>query len=134
MIGNKSYWVDANSPSNTYKDFWDYMEVIFTYAGTLSLSKELEFVEFSDLKIGDVFIQGGSPGHAVIVIDLAINPSTNEKVFLLAQSYMPAQEIQILANPGNSKICPWYSTGFREILKTPEWTFKKGDLKKFGER
>ncbi len=131
--GNKSYWAEANSSSNTYKDFWDYMEVVFTYAGTLSLSKELESVDFDDLKIGDIFIQGGSPGHAVIVIDIASKPSTKEKVFLLAQSYMPVQEIQILANPGNRKISPWYSASFGEILKTPEWTFKKGDLKRFGE-
>ena len=131
--GNKSYWTEANSPSNTYKDFWDYMEVVFTYAGTLSLSKELKSVEIDDLKIGDVFIQGGSPGHAVIVIDIASKPSTKEKLFLLAQSYMPAQEIQILVNPGNAKISPWYPTSFGELLKTPEWTFKRGDLKRFGE-
>ena len=131
--GNKSYWAEANSPSNTYKDFWDYMEVVFTYAGTLSLSKELKSVDIDDLKIGDIFIQGGSPGHAVIVIDLVSGPSTKEKLFLLAQSYMPAQEIQILTNPTNAKFSPWYSTSFGEILKTPEWTFKRGDLKRFGE-
>ena len=130
--GNKSYWVEANSPSNTYKDFWGYMEIVFSYAGTLSLSKELTSVDIDDMKIGDVFIQGGSPGHAVIVVDIASNPSTNEKAFLLAQSYMPAQEVQILKNPNNDKISPWYSTTFGEILKTPEWTFNKGDLKRFG--
>jgi hypothetical protein len=44
---------------------------------------------------------------------------------------MPAQEIQILKNPNNNKISPWYLSDFGEILKTPEWTFKKGDLKRF---
>ncbi|NOX46739.1 MAG: DUF4846 domain-containing protein [Chlorobi bacterium] len=130
--GNKSYWSDGASPSNTYKDFWDYLETIFMYAGTLSLSKELKSVDIDDLKIGDVFIQGGSPGHAVIVVDMAINPITQKKFFLLAQSYMPAQEIQILKNPNNSKISPWYPSNFGDILRTPEWTFRKGDLKRFG--
>ena len=131
--GNKTYWSLSSSPSNTYQDFWRYMEIIFSYAGTLSLSKELNPVNIDDLKIGDVFIQEGSPGHAIIVVDLALNLQTNEKIFLLAQSYMPAQEIQILKNPNNNKISPWYSVVFGEILETPEWTFYKTDLKRFEE-
>lgn len=131
--GNNTYWTLSNSPSNTYQDFWKYMEVIFSYAGTLSLSKELKPVNIDDLKIGDVFIQGGSPGHAIIVVDFALNSQTNEKIFLLAQSYMPAQEIQILKNPNNNKISPWYPVDFGEILETPEWTFYKTDIKRFEE-
>lgn len=130
--GNDVSWYQSGSPSNTYKDFWKYMEIIFSYAGTLSLDKELEPVDISQLKIGDVFIQGGSPGHAVIVVDLAINPESGEKIFLLAQSYMPAQEIQILKNR-NEDISPWYSADFGEVLETPEWTFTDKDLKRFGD-
>lgn len=129
--GNETYWDLRTSPSNTYEDFWNYMEIIFTYAGTLSLSKELVPVDISNLNIGDIFIQGGSPGHAVIIADMAINLQTQEKTFLLAQSYMPAQEIQILKNPNNSKISPWYSINFGDKLQTPEWTFYKTDLKRF---
>ena len=123
--GNKTYWTHTHSPANTYQDFWDYLEVVFSYAGTLSLAKELESVNIDDLQIGDVFIQGGSPGHAIIVVDLAINPQNNEKIFLLAQSYMPAQEIQILKNPNNRELSPWYSADFGDVLKTPEWIFYK---------
>ncbi len=129
--GNKTYWTQRTTPSNTYKDFWNYMEIIFSYAGTLSLEKELKPVDIKDMKIGDVFIQGGSPGHAIIVVDMAINPKTKKKIFLLAQSYMPAQEIQTLKNPNNKNLSPWYSLDFGEILETPEWTFNKTDLKRF---
>ncbi len=129
--GNKTYWSQNGSPSNTYKDFWKYMETIFNYAGTLSLEKELKAVDVNKMKIGDIFIQGDSPGHAIIVVDMAINPKTNKKLFLLAQSFMPAQEIQILKNPNNKNFSPWYSLDFGEILKTPEWTFNKTDLKRF---
>lgn len=130
--GNKSYWVDRGSPSNTYQDFWEYMELIFNYAGTLSLSKELIPVDIADLTIGDVFIWGGSPGHAILVIDIAVNPITKEKIFLLAQSYMPAQETQILQNPNNYTISPWYSVSeIGDELNTPEWTFSSKDLKRF---
>jgi len=132
--GNKTYWVDKSVPSNTYQDFWEYMELIFNYAGTLSLSKELIPVKIEHMKIGDVFIWGGSPGHAILVIDIAINSDTKEKVFLLAQSYMPAQETQILKNPNNSELSPWYSvTEIGKELYTPEWTFSRNDLKRFKE-
>lgn len=129
--GNRSYWTDRYSPSNTYEDFWKYMEIIFSYAGTMSLSKELRPVNIEEMKIGDVFIQGGFPGHAIIVADMAINPQTKEKIFLLAQSYMPAQEIQILQNHHNDKISPWYSINFEGSLETPEWNFSREDLKRF---
>ena len=148
--GNETYWVDKldityvdswflknklpEALSNTYQDFWEYMELIFNYAGTLSLSKELIPVDIRDMKIGDVFIWGGSPGHAILVMDIAENSDTKEKTFLLAQSYMPAQETQILQNPNNSKLSPWYSvTEISEELNTPEWTFSINDLKRFKE-
>ena len=131
--GNKTNWTGGGSPSNTYTDFWSYMEIIFTYAGTLSLDKELKTVNTDELQIGDIFIKGGSPGHAVIVVDAAVNPVTKEKIFLLAQSYMPAQEIQILKNPMNTEYSPWYSVNFGKTLNTPEWKFGKDRLKRFEE-
>lgn len=129
--GNKCSWVNSRAPSNTYDDFWNYMERVFTYAGTLSLSKELNPIEITEMKIGDVFIQGGSPGHSIIVVDMATNQETGQKVFMLAQSYMPAQEIQILENPNNQKQSPWYSLKESGSILTPEWSFKNYDLKRF---
>lgn len=126
--GNKTYWSKKTTPSNTYKDFRKFMEFVFIYAGTLSLASSLESKNIQNLSIGDVFIVGGSPGHAVIVVDLAEN-SAGEKVFMLAQSYMPAQDIQILKNPNDSDISPWYSAHLVGKLITPEWTFETGDLK-----
>jgi hypothetical protein len=129
--GNNAGWVKKSEDATTYEDFRNYLNVVFTYAGTLSLSKELTPVYLSEIKIGDVFIKGGSPGHAVIVVDMAENEKSGEKIFLLAQSYMPAQDIQILKNPMNTDLSPWYSTDFGETLETPEWTFKKSELKSF---
>ncbi len=128
--GNKTSWTTtAKAPSNTYVDFWNYLETIFMYAGTLSLSRELNAVSENALQIGDVFIQGGSPGHAVIVVDVALNKQTGEKKFILAQSYMPAQELQILINPKGNGV--WYSERQLDPLETPEWTFSIGSLKRF---
>lgn len=128
--GNKTYWNNRQNPSNTYQDFWKYMELVFSYAGTASLEKELEAVPILDMQIGDVFIQGGFPGHAVIVVDMAENDQ-GEKLYMLAQSYMPAQEIQILKNLDDPDVSPWYKLSDQEVVSTPEWTFSKSDLKRF---
>ena len=70
------------------------------YAGTHSLFKELQPVpDTSLLQIGDIFIEPGFPGHAVMVADMAFHKNTGKKIFLLVQSFMPAQEIHILKNP-----------------------------------
>jgi len=126
--GNKTVWRKTAEPSNTYKDFRNYMEFVFTYAGTYSLSKSLNSKNIKDIAIGDVFILGGFPGHAVIVVDVAEN-TNGEKVFLLAQSYMPAQETQILKNFNDDKISPWYSASIVGDLYTPQWRFKVEQLK-----
>ena len=130
--GNKSYWKEQTIPSNSYSSFRKYMDIIFAYAGTLSLEKELKSVNLKELKIGDVFIQGGSPGHAVIVVDVAKDKNGNI-IFLLAQSFMPAQDIHVLINPNNKDLSPWYSNSFEDELFTPEWTFNKTDLKRFSD-
>ncbi|HLP47070.1 MAG TPA: DUF4846 domain-containing protein [Candidatus Kapabacteria bacterium] len=130
--GNKTSWAKSVSPSNSYKDFREYLKIIFLYAGTYSLTKELLTVNYQDLKIGDILTQPGFPGHAVIVVDLAVNNKSGEKIYLLAQSYMPAQETQVLQNPMNPNLSPWYALDLKAAsIVTPERTFKKTDLRRF---
>ncbi len=125
--GNHTSWKKLAKPGNTYKDFLNYMDIVFMYAGTISLSKSLQHKSSQHITIGDVFVVGGSPGHAVIVIDMAEN-DLGEKMFLLAQSYMPAQEIQVLKNLNDNNLNPWYSNKFIDELSTPEWTFYPNQL------
>lgn len=126
--GNDVKYYKAKEPSNTYEDFRKYMDMVFAYSGTLSLENELERVNVDNMNIGDVFIVGGSPGHAVIVVDMAIN-SFGDKIFLLAQSYMPAQQTQLLINPMDEDISPWYALKGKEKLITPQWTFELNSLR-----
>jgi len=129
---NSVSWKKKSSPDYSYELFRKYLEVVFNYAGSASLSKELNVVKnISNIEIGDIFIQGGFPGHAVIVVDMAVSKTSGEKVFLIAQSYMPAQDIQILKNPNDEKLSPWYSSKIVDKLITPEWTFEKKNLKRF---
>ena len=130
--GNIVNWKQTARADSSYGNFRRYLNTVFMYAGSYSLSRELLSVDdINQIKTGDVFIQGGFPGHAVLVVDMARNRKTGEKIFLLAQSYMPAQDIHILNNPQDSDLSPWYSVNFGEILTIPEWTFKKDDLKRF---
>jgi hypothetical protein len=126
--GNTTTWQKTAVASNTYNDFRNYMEMVFNYASTLSLSKMLHPKRIDDIAIGDVFIVGGSPGHAEIVVDVAENKA-GKKVFLLAQSYMPAQETQVLKNFSDSQLSPWYSADGSNRVITPQWTFGTDQLK-----
>lgn len=131
--GNNAYWVKQTGYSNEYSSFRKYLDMVFAYAGTLSLSKEMRKVPLDDMKIGDVFIKGENPGHTVIIMDMAENKTTGEKIFMIAQSYMPAQDIHILKNLNNEELSPWYSVNFSETLSTPEWQFKREQLMRFQE-
>ncbi|MGZ5242636.1 MAG: DUF4846 domain-containing protein [Bacteroidia bacterium] len=131
--GETVSWKKLKEPSHTYNDFREYMYMVFRYAGSLSLSKELKPVSIHKIQPGDVFILGGSPGHAVLVIDVAENKVTGKKVFMLAQSYMPAQDIHILVNDNNPDISPWYEMPEENLLQTPEWTFTTNQLMRFVE-
>ena len=132
ISGNDVSWYKAAADDYSYENFRKYMTMVFRWAGTHSLSRELVDVKnAAEMNIGDIFIFGGFPGHAVIVVDMAHNQLSGETVFLLAQSYMPAQEIQVLCNNDNADISPWYLLKDTGILKTPEWDFRFSDLKRF---
>ncbi|GGF10737.1 DUF4846 domain-containing protein [Hymenobacter cavernae] len=82
----------------THTVFRRYLDQIFDYAGTLSLSRELRAVPLAQVQPDDVFIRGGSLGHAVLVLDVAEHSVTGQKYMLLSQSYMPAQQVHVLLN------------------------------------
>lgn len=131
ISSNYKSWYKKYSTDTSYANFREYMDMIFMFAGTLSLSKELKAKNISHINVGDVFIFGGSPGHAVTVIDVAVNKKSGERLFMIAQSYMPAQDIHVLKNFNNEEISPWYSNQFEGSLSTPEWTFEKKELSSF---
>jgi hypothetical protein len=130
--GREVAWQARARADSSHANFRRYLENVFTYAGTHSLGRELKPVADPEgLAVGDVFIQGGFPGHAVLVVDRATDPRGGSVVFLLVQSYMPAQQIHVLRNPSKELEDPWYDLDFGETLVTPEWTFRAADLHRF---
>lgn len=124
-------WKRSASPDASHASLRRYLDFVHSYAGTVSLEKELAPVaQLDDLAPGDVFIKGGFPGHAVLVADVAVNPVTKAKRFLLIQSFMPAQDMHVLRNPQNPDGSPWYSLSAGALV-TPEWTFPTGSLRRW---
>lgn len=130
VSGNKTFWKEGYKKGASRDVFEEYLKFIYAYAGTYSLSKEANPKSIENIIPGDFFIYGGSPGHVVLVLDVAINKKTGKKIMLLGQSYMPSQEFHILKSYEN--INPWYYIE-DDILETPEWTFEKGSLMEFSE-
>lgn len=111
--------------------FERYLERVFARCGTASLEKQLnKGGKLKGMRPGDVLIKGGSPGHAVLIIDVAENRS-GKKIYLLAQSYMPAQDMHILINPKQKTLGAWYEVDDGAKIVTPEWTFEPTSLRRW---
>ena len=126
--GNSVSWKAKAKRDTSYAQFRSYLNTVFMYAGTLSLAKEVK--RTNDPKPGDIFIQGGSPGHAVIILDVCENKD-GQKMLLLAQSYMPAQDMHILKNMNEPQLGVWHRWNPGQNFPTAEWKFKSSDLRKF---
>ena len=123
------------------KNFKKYLEYIWMYAGTYSLVHfDTNPISLNDIDVGDMFIQATrpdadgmiGPGHAMTIIDMIQNIETGERKYMLAQSFMPAQEQHILINQRASGMFElWYSFNETQLIHTPFWVFHPRDLKRF---
>lgn len=130
--GAEVIWHKLMEPDGSYAGFRDYLDTVFEYAGTYSLSRELMPVDDPGrVEAGDVFVDGGFPGHAVMAADVAEHVETGARIMLLAQGFMPAQDLQILKNLGDQSISPWYAADFGGWLGTPEWSFGRRHLRRW---
>lgn len=130
--GNNIRWVEKAGYDDSYKAFRSYLRMVFAYAGTWSLEEESKAVDINDLSVGDMFIKGGSPGHAVLVLDIA-QDADGKRCFLLGQGYMPAQDFHVLKNPLHEDD-PWYYVDeLTDPIRTPQYSFTKESLKRFAE-
>jgi len=126
--GNRVTWKKGASGAGDRADFQRYLRTVFAYAGTISLARETGGATGA-VEPGDMFVRGGSPGHVVLVLDVA--EKDGKRVFLLGQGYSPAQDFHVLKNPSDARLSPWYPADFGEELRTPEWTFARGDRRRF---
>ena len=115
----------------TRDHFMSYLNRVFGMCGSASLSKQLKSKQ--DIRAiipGDVWIHGGFPGHAVMVMDRAVSKD-GRIIYLIAQGYMPAQDIHLLNNPSDAQLSPWYQVTDDNEIVTPEYLFYKDQLKRW---
>lgn len=111
---------------DSYSDFRKYLDIIFMYAGTISLSKELKDSKSkTEFDIGDLILTPGSPGHVVMIVDKIYDG--NKKLYALVEGYTPAQSIHILSQNNN----PWFDIKPSAELSTPRYYFKNAVFKRF---
>ena len=100
------------------------------YSGTLSLYNELKSVKAKDLKIGDMLIKGGSPGHIVMLADQVVNDK-GESLFLLFQGNTPAQSVHLVKNLEDASISPWYNLKMDTVIPVSNFTFYNSKFARF---
>lgn len=73
----------------------DWLTLVFTWAGTRSLASDTLAAD-SPLP-GDLIVRGGSPGHAVLLLDVATSGS--DTYVLVGEGFMPAQSFHVERGP-----------------------------------
>lgn len=128
LVKKRWRWRRTAKPNRSRRAFKRFMTLVFAYAGTASLARELKRVSQAAVVPGVLLIQGGYPGHAVLVLDTAID-SKGRKLMLVGQSFMPAQQFHVLKGRMGSPRA-WTPVAKGRIV-TPEWSFTDRDFKRF---
>lgn len=114
--------------------FEKYLKQVFDLCNTTSLYKELSPRKFSEVEVGDVLVypsrKKGKYGHALIVVDVAVN-AEGKRAVMLAESNTPAREKHILRNP-NPFDNPWFFIdGDDKDFKASFFTYHPNELRHF---
>ncbi len=131
ISGNNISWVKTDTYNDSYYNFTKYLRMVFAYAGTLSMDKfESEPISLDNLQIGDVWLEGASPGHVMMVVDICYDEN-GKKAFLLADGHTPAMDFHLMKNFAHEND-PWY---YEDEISYPLVTFahtymKSADLQR----
>ncbi|MEY8761689.1 DUF4846 domain-containing protein [Chryseobacterium tongliaoense] len=130
--GNSVNFRKTSDFDGSYQNFRNYLDLVFNYAGTVSLNKETDPVmKNADLKTGDILITPGSPGHIVFISGMCQNKE-GKNLFLLSEGFTPAQSIHLLSNPFDKNISPWYDLDVNSPeTKTARYFFKPTNFRSF---
>ncbi len=117
------------------RSFERYLRNLYGVASTFSLSREMTTRRLADMQPGDVFVYparyGQQYGHAVMVVDVAIN-TNGKKAYLLAEGNTPAREIHVMRNFENPFRSPWFMLDEdADNLILSVFHYKATDLKHF---
>lgn len=103
---------------------WDaYLSKVFLWAGTRSLEAyDTEPAEGSPTP-GDVLVTPGSPGHAVVLLDVA--RSADATYVLVGEGFMPAQDFHVELGPHDG----WWR--WDDGVSLPHWDLPASTHRRF---
>jgi hypothetical protein len=128
-VDNRAYWTKTPYNPQQYRTFRRYLDFIFQYSDFQTVRRDIESVAASDLAPGDLLLRDG---FAMMVLDMAVNRDTGEKIVLLVSGGTPAQSIRILQNtiPGET-LGAWFKIGEQGAINTGLVAFSEADFYRF---
>lgn len=130
LNGNETEWVLSETYDDSYECFRKYLTQVFVYAGTASLDRDCEEISMAEAMPGDLILKGGSPGHCILIVDMAVN-AEGKKCFLLAEGHMPAEDFHVMLNERHPEN-PWfYEEEITYPFETPRFVFPEGSLQRY---
>lgn len=130
-VADLTFRLKLKGQDSSEQQFYNYLQSVMRYAGTLSLEAESQPIAVSEAHAGDIICKGGAPGHVVLIVDEAVN-AAGERRFLLAQGFMPSQSAHIIAGYGIDGD-PWYTEEQlgAEPIALSSYTFHSGALRRW---
>jgi hypothetical protein len=94
---NKVLWEKKAKPASAddEKVWRGWLDAVFMWAGSVSLAKDTTAVTAEQIKPGDLYVLPGSPGHVLVVLDVAVHDD-GRRALLIGQGFMPAQSFHVL--------------------------------------
>ena len=96
---------------NDKEALYKYLRKVYGASNTSTLRYELAKKPFAEIAPGDVLVYEAdgrhSVGHAVLVVDVAVNPRNGRKAIMVTQSSMPALTMHIVRNLLQPLKSPW---------------------------
>ncbi len=112
LPGNQAKWKGGDWPA-----YRKYLNGVMANTGTATMAQSMPKPHKGyRLMPGDVIVQGGHPGHGMLVLDVVEDDAGHRKV-LYGQSFMPAQQFHVLAQKTGKS--PWFA---EDLLREPGFT------------
>ncbi len=121
--GEKPYVVDDQVKWKAGSGDWEgYLRAVFMWAGTASL-EAYDTSPVDSPRPGDVLVEGGFPGHAVLLLDVATRDE--QTLILVGEGFMPAQSFHVELGPEQG----WWV--WEPGLELPHWNLGADSLRRW---
>ncbi|MDR0728626.1 MAG: DUF4846 domain-containing protein [Prevotellaceae bacterium] len=128
-VDNRAYWTKTPYNPQQYRTFRRYLDFIFQYSDFQTVRHDIDSVVVGDLSPGDLLLHDG---FAMMVLDMAVNRDTGEKIVLLVSGGAPAQSIRVLQNTIQGEPpSAWFKIGEQGAINTGVVEFSATDFYRF---